>query len=81
MNLYERLETFFGKIKEKVLKLNRVMLGVCNINKKDKTLPFVNKVVLEMNRARFKLCISTYFIVPNFITNVWALYDLIYRKQ
>ena len=74
MNLYERLETFFGKIKEKVLKLNRVMLGVCNINKKDKTLPFVNKVVLEMNRARLN-CVA----VSNtpFITNVWALYDLI----
>ena len=75
MNLYERLETFFGKIKEKVLKLNRVMLGVCNINKKDKTLPFVNKVVLEMNRARLN------YLIPHFITNVWALYDLIYRKQ
>ena len=60
MNLYERLETFLGKIKEKVLKLNRVMLGVCNINKKDKTLPFVNKVVLEMNRARVN-CVA----VPN----------------
>ena len=50
------------------------MLGVCNINKKDKTLPFVNKVVLEMNRARLN-CVA----VSNtpFITNVWALYDLI----